>query len=264
MIHGEKSVSKKTDVTEGRIRTISGSERKEMQVLSGVYWDCGQRLHNEDSVALQQVLTCRGRALLAVVCDGIGGLAQGETASGYVVERLVECFYRQLVVLIGKGKSRRIISNRLSTCFYEIGHELNVYGRTKEVQLGSTVSVLLLWRNQYVIAHIGDSRIYWCKKNGMQQLTNDHSDGRHGLSKCIGSFPFQKMQMLGGRIFKSRGVLLCTDGFYRRMTQNTLWNPSDIYEEHQIEKRLQANADYVKAKGEKDNLTAIYLKLSRR
>lgn len=235
-----------------------------MQVLSGVYWDCGQRLHNEDSVALQQVLTCRGRALLAVVCDGIGGLAQGETASGYVVERLVGCFYRQLVSLIGKGKSRRIIRNCLSRCFYEIGHELDVYGRTKEVQLGSTVSMLLLWRNQYVIAHIGDSRIYWCKRKGMQQLTSDHSDGRHGLSKCIGSFPFQEPQMFDGRMLMGRGVLLCTDGFYRRMTSDFLWNPTDIYEEHQIEKRLQANADFVKANGGKDNLTAIYLKLARR
>lgn len=236
-----------------------------MKVLSGVYWDSGQRLHNEDSVALQQVLTCRGRVFLAIVCDGIGGLPHGETASGYVVERFVEHFYRQLIAYIGNGRSWRAVCNSMSRCFYEIGQELNVYGTRRELSLGTTASLLLCWRNRYVIFHIGDSRIYCCTKRGLRQMTQDHSDGKHGLLKCLGSFSVQKPQVKRGRVWANRGFLLCTDGFYRKMSDEVgLWDPTEIYEQEQIEKRLEANAAFVKSQGEKDNLSAVYVKLGRR
>lgn len=236
-----------------------------MKVLSGVYWDCGQRLHNEDSVAVQQVMTCRGRAVIAIVCDGIGGLAQGETASGYVVERFVEYFYRQLVHMIGKGRSSRAIRNGLSRCFYETGQELRNYGTSHGLSLGTTMSLIMLWRNRYVILHIGDSRIYRCTKRKIRQMTQDHGDTRHGLYKCIGSFQTKKPQMLWGRLWSVTGFLICTDGFYRRMSPDLkVFHPAEIYEEEQIEKRLAANAAYVKKQGEKDNLTAVYIQSVRR
>ena len=75
-----------------------------MKFLTGAYWDCGQQLCNQDSITIQQVMTSRGRVLMAIVCDGIGGLWKGEVASGYVIERMVACFYRQIVDLIGKGR----------------------------------------------------------------------------------------------------------------------------------------------------------------
>ena len=65
-----------------------------MRYLTGVYWCRGRVAQgNQDSVVLLQVLTARGRVLMAAVCDGMSGLAQGETASGYVTERLQEWFY---------------------------------------------------------------------------------------------------------------------------------------------------------------------------
>ena len=60
-----------------------------MQYVTAVYWNRGSvAACNQDSLTLQQVLTGRGRVLMAAVCDGMGGLQQGETASGYMTERL--------------------------------------------------------------------------------------------------------------------------------------------------------------------------------
>ena len=53
-----------------------------MQFLSEIYWDRGARESNQDSVSLQQVSIRGKRAVMALVCDGIGGLEQGEIASG--------------------------------------------------------------------------------------------------------------------------------------------------------------------------------------
>ena len=56
-----------------------------MKYLTGVYWERGSTAKsNQDAVVLLQVLTARGRVMMAAVCDGMGGLAQGEVASGYV------------------------------------------------------------------------------------------------------------------------------------------------------------------------------------
>ena len=52
--------------------------------MSGVYWDRGRRCVNQDSLTLQQALTRRGRMVLAAVSDGIGGLSEGENASGFI------------------------------------------------------------------------------------------------------------------------------------------------------------------------------------
>ena len=70
-----------------------------MKILSGVYWNKGKRTQNQDSVTLQQVVTGRGRIVLAAVSDGIGGLAEGETASGYITEKIVRTFYEQILLL---------------------------------------------------------------------------------------------------------------------------------------------------------------------
>ncbi|MDE7246476.1 MAG: hypothetical protein K2N43_01165, partial [Lachnospiraceae bacterium] len=59
---------------------------------------------NQDAVLLQQVLTRKGRVLMAAVCDGMGGISFGEEVSGYVAEKLRECFYRDLLYMIQRKK----------------------------------------------------------------------------------------------------------------------------------------------------------------
>lgn len=94
----------------------------------------------------------------------------------------------------------------------------------------------------------------------MKLLTSDHSGGGHRLLKCMGSFPFQKPDFKTGRVKKKQGFLLCTDGFYNRQRWGEMFEPSSILEEEQIERRLQESAAYVKKQGEKDNLSAIYIR----
>lgn len=51
-------------------------------MISGVYWDQGAGRINQDSVALQQVMTYKGRVMMAVVSDGIGGLKEEKLQAG--------------------------------------------------------------------------------------------------------------------------------------------------------------------------------------
>lgn len=233
-----------------------------MKICSGVYWDQGKREINQDSIVLQQVRTGCGRVLLAVVCDGIGGLSEGENASGYIGERMMEVFYRETVPLIQRRKGRKAVLRSFLRCLYEIREEFRRYGEEREIRLGSTMSLLLLWKRRYLILHLGDSRIYHYRGKRRRQLTKDHSDGGNRLTRCIGSFPYQKPDIRFGRWWGKGAFLLCSDGFYRKQDEESffLLDPAQVDCEEQARRRLGEMAHLAKKRGEGDNLSAVYIK----
>lgn len=238
-------------------------DEEDLKYISGFYWNQGGREINQDSLALQQVATSHGKMLLAVVSDGIGGLAEGENASGYVSEKLIEKFYRELIPLGGKPRKRKLFERSIIRCFYEIRQAFVRYGKEREIMLGATVSLLFLWNRKYLVFHLGDSRIYFYSGKKHRLLTRDHSDGKSGLTKCIGSFPFQKPDIQFGRVHGKCGFLLCSDGFYRKQSEENfaLLNPAKAGEAEQIDKRLGEMAKSALKKGEKDNMSAVYVKV---
>lgn len=230
-----------------------------MKIMSGVYWERGRRPVNQDSLTLQQALTCRGRVVLAAVSDGIGGLSEGENASGFITEMLAELFYGQLAELAGRKKRKSFLKKSVLRCFYEMNERLRRYAQGKEILLGATVSVLFLWGRRYMIFHLGDSRIYLYSRKGIRLLTRDHG-GAGGITKCMGSFPFQYPDIRFGRLWGRSGFLLCTDGFYRTLDKESLkaLSPKDISGEEQLERRLRTLGAAAEKRGEQDNLSAVY------
>ena len=156
---------------------------------------------NEDSLTLQQVMTARGRVWMMAVSDGIGGLSQGEIASGYILEKLVENFYAQMVSLVARGKGQKPLEKSLLRCFYSMNGELRRYASGKGISLGATVSLLFVWERRYLVFHLGDSRIYLIRRGKVRLLTKDHAAGGKAVTKCMGSFAFQYPDIYGGRVW---------------------------------------------------------------
>ncbi len=231
-----------------------------MKISAGAYWDKGNRKLNQDSITFQQVITTRGRAAIATVSDGIGGLDEGETASGFIMERLVENFYGQVIPLLGRGKGKKALKKSLLRCFCDMNRELSAYAKGRDIALGATISMLLFWKGRYLIFHLGDSRIYLIRRGKVRLLTKDHAAGGKAVTKCMGSFAFQYPDIYGGRVWGRSGFLLCTDGFYRNMEGRFFQAlaPEDVESGEQIERRLKEIGTAVKRKGESDNLSAVY------
>ena len=60
------------------------------------------------------------------------------------------------------------------------------------------------------------------------------------------------------------GILLCTDGFRRRVACEELrevMNPRELAGEEQIGRRLKEIGETCMKRGERDNLTAVYIKV---
>lgn len=249
-----------------------GRKGDSMKYLSGLYWDAGTVAgKNQDSAVLQQVLTARGRVLLAAVCDGMGGLEQGEWASGYVTQRLQEWFYESLLWAIRKRKPCWVVRRSMERLVYHMQEKIRQYGLQEEIDLGTTMTVLVLYEKTYLAWHLGDSRLYriWDghRETRIRCETQDHVMGTNRLTKCVGSFGYERPDFRTGTIGNGQAMLLCSDGFYHHITQQELadiLDPGRLWEEAQIPRRLREIGEACKKRGERDNLSAVYVKAGNR
>ncbi|MBO5208409.1 MAG: serine/threonine-protein phosphatase [Lachnospiraceae bacterium] len=248
-----------------------------MYYETNVYWNAGAvKKINQDSVLVLQALTSRGRVLLAAVCDGMGGMEEGECASGYVTEELIAWFYDGLLYAIGKKKPLWVIRRSLERKVYQMQNRMQDYARKRKIFMGTTMSVLVLWEKRYFIWHLGDSRIYWMKgrsymgkrsksaqkKCTLKQITEDHVQGKNRLTKCVGNCGFFVPDFKTGIVRRREAFLLCSDGFWNELQEEELrevLQPERMTEETS-ERRLKELADAVMRRGEKDNLSAVYIK----
>ena len=120
---------------------------------------------NEDAV---RVVFVPDGAVVAMLCDGMGGHAAGEVASDIAVKTLVEHapHLDTSAALVGAvDAANRRIRRAMS--------------RDRALQgMGTTCVVLRLQGNSALCAHVGDSRAYLVRDGGIYRLTEDHSHVR--------------------------------------------------------------------------------------
>jgi serine/threonine protein phosphatase PrpC len=229
-------------------------------MFSGVYWSIGRRQVNEDSVALEHVHTDKGTVCLCVVCDGIGSLDHGDIASGYVTECLVRWFYRTGIYLSKAGM--RKIRKTLSKCLYDCHLELKSRAAEAGLNWGSTCTAVCIWNRRYICVHLGDSAAYIMNKKNMIRITSPHRNARGELIKCVGSMRYFDADYRSGRLKKGSGILIASDGFTGRLSEEELSGMLKFHgeiDDERIEKRLSKIGNELQGRGENDNRSAVYV-----
>lgn len=184
----------------------------------------GRRPYQEDGI-LTSTLT-DGRTLVAVA-DGMGGHAAGEVASSLSLEALLA----QLQEGQPLDQAFRLANRQVHTQ----GREPGTHG------MGTTLVALVLEDDTFQVANVGDSRAYLLSRDGIRQLTEDHSfvaearkKGRSeeeagaslwkdALTRSIGNFPEVEVDVFGPFPLKrDTAFLLCSDGLYKTLTDEDL------------------------------------------
>ena len=109
----------------------------------------------------------------AVVCDGMGGANGGDIASKEAVSCITEVLSEQLNENIPQESIEKIFESsvkKANSSIYEMSQS------KKELSgMGTTVVLALIYNDFLHIAHVGDSRAYIVNKDGIKQVTLDHS-----------------------------------------------------------------------------------------
>jgi protein phosphatase len=189
------------------------------------------RRHNEDSFYLDD------RLGLFIVADGLGGHAAGEVASRIVVEEIADYIGQTAQTEAGalpnfdSRLSRN--ANRLKQAIFDSDAAImeNIARYPEHDTMGSTVVVCLVEGSKATIAHVGDSRAYMMGRDGIRQLTRDHSwvaeqiaNGiltveeakrhpfRNVITQALGNGNDLVIDVLELELEASDAVLLCSDG----------------------------------------------------
>lgn len=248
-----------------------------MKFLINFHTDIGTgRAINEDSFAVLKATAGGHRAAVLAVCDGMGGLSRGELASKEVACAFSHWFEWGLPGLLNGEFSPEKLFYDWGIMIERVNRQIMEFGKRNGMELGTTLTAVLLWKGRYYGVHVGDCRLYSIRDN-CRQLTRDQtlaayrkSQGRnagdtdHILMQCIGASSRVHPEFLQGAIEKNTVYLLCTDGFRRRLLEEELkkvLGPECIDSERRLKDRLTELIARVKTRGETDNMTAVSVKV---
>ncbi|MBQ8502741.1 MAG: serine/threonine-protein phosphatase [Clostridia bacterium] len=255
-----------------------------MDFLMALSTDVGIRKKiNQDSLCLKAARTDKGNVLMAIVCDGMGGLSSGELASATVIRRFDKWFESELPTLIGNKNFIEQLPMIWDKIIQQLNLEIEAYGKRSNIQLGTTLTAMLVFDSQYLVAHVGDSRAYHIDGKKLMCITKDQTlvqrevdqgrltavaaltDPRRSvLLQCIGASKTVVPAMYTGKVKMGDVYLLCSDGFRHEIKENEI---IDSFSSGSIdsEKKIYDNISHlislnIKRK-EQDNISAIVFKV---
>ncbi|HHU76549.1 MAG TPA: Stp1/IreP family PP2C-type Ser/Thr phosphatase [Firmicutes bacterium] len=168
---------------------------------------------------------------LFAVADGMGGCAAGEVASSIAID-LVEkkagekfssalqgdipgyqLFLRELI----REANEEILAAQRQNCEFE--------------GMGTTLTVVYFCENEFLVGHVGDSRVSLLNGENFLQITEDHSlvaqlvkkgevnpekaylhPKRHLLTRALGAASFNEVDLYRVKFQSGNYILLYTDG----------------------------------------------------
>jgi len=216
---------------------------------------------------------------LYVVCDGMGGSAAGEVASGMAVRALIETFEALAIQAASAGEALPIEKRLLDSIT-----EANRVVRTAADEnpelhsMGTTMVCACLDGERIVIGNVGDSRAYLVRNGVCVQITLDHSlldeQLRQGLitpemaaasnlqsviTRAIGTADEVEADLFAAPLNVNDMFLLTSDGLTRYA------RPEEIAEAASPNAELtticQTLIDHAKQRGGADNITCMMLRV---
>lgn len=231
----------------------------------------GNRSSNQDRARIID----RGKALLLVLADGMGGHSRGELAAQALVDSFETFFHEQTLPIAEPGQFLQQACSRAHADILAAGlrQDEPVYPRT-------TVVACLLQDTRIWWAHVGDSRLYWLRDGRLLTRTRDHTyveellrsraideqaalnhPMRNYVTHCLGGPQGPSRPAVGepGDVQMGDHILLCSDGLWGALSEEQLVRG---LHDGDLDGALQQLADTAErsAYPSSDNVSAIALR----
>lgn len=227
------------------------------------------RAQNQDTYQTAQL---DRNTLLCVVCDGMGGAKSGNIASTLAVEVFVEEIKRTFKSGMEPEKIDQMLRGAVKLANF------TVYDQAQQFEeftgMGTTMVAVLIHGREATIVNVGDSRAYLVDRNGIRQLTCDHSlvqmmvqrgelkpelartyPGKNFITRAIGTEPVVECDLFHCKLERGDCLLLCSDGLTNMMDDQEI-----LFEVvHGVKKEYccQRLLDIAKNRGAPDNVTSV-------
>jgi serine/threonine protein phosphatase PrpC len=155
---------------------------------------------------------------IAVLCDGVGSAQEGALAAKKATLHIINNFKNIPRTWSIEKAIKEFIKSINSILYTQSIHE---YERPEYI---TTLTVVVIKGSRLYGANAGDSRIYLLRDNKLNQLSYDHNeDGMPNvLSNAIGISSEVQIHYFENNIEKQDKILLCSDGLYSLMSNDTL------------------------------------------
>lgn len=237
---------------------------------------------NQDSMSVKAINTPAGRMVFGIMCDGMGGLEKGELASASVVNAFNKWIQEKLIEITEESLTDNYIREEWSNIVVTMNEKIKIYGKKSGVNLGTTLTAMLVTEQRYYVINVGDTRAYGLNRTGMQVITKDQTvvareveqgiiteeqaavDSRRSvLLQCIGASEKVYPDMFYGRVEPDTVFMLCTDGFRHVINEEEIYTylqPDNMTTQKQMKSNIRHLIEIVKSRQERDNISVIAIK----
>ena len=229
------------------------------------------RAQNQD---VYQIEKLDGSTMLCLVCDGMGGAKSGNVASSLAADVFVQEVRRNWKYGLSDERIDQILQSAAKLANF------TVYDQARQFEefngMGTTLVAALVHGKKATVIHVGDSRAYAITRDGIRQLTKDHSvvqmmlergeltpeqartyPGKNLITRAIGTEGIIQSDLTHLTLEKGDSLLLCSDGL-----SNTMDEQEILFEVvHGVNKQYccQRLLDIAKNRGAPDNVTSVFV-----
>ena len=236
---------------------------------------------NQDSVSVKVMNTAVGRMAFAILCDGMGGLAEGEVASASVIRAFDRWVMQELPVLCAGQIEDYTIRQQWEKIVIDQNEAIKAYGGRHGIKLGTTVVAMLLTQSRYYILNVGDSRAYELTAD-IRQITNDQTfvarevalghmteeeaerdERRSVLLQCVGASAEVYPDFFFGDVQNNAVYMLCCDGFRHEISPQEMYQylrPDLMLNYEVMNTNSTALVELNKQRRERDNITVALVR----
>ncbi len=249
-----------------------------MKIRYAAKTDVGmKRTHNEDYFSLIE------DEQLFIVADGMGGHASGEVASKMAAETISEFYQRtkdeEATWPFKMDRSLSYIENRL-VCSIKLANLRIFETSCRDIRykgMGTTIVAVLVCGDKAYVGHVGDSRCYRVRSDGIEQLTRDHSlledykeakpdmteeeernfPHKNVITRALGMRETVQVDIRGHQIEDGDTYVLCSDGLSGMVMDDQI--QEIVSKAGSLERAVAELVDSGNRAGGTDNITTLLL-----
>ena len=229
------------------------------------------RKQNQDSYQIERL---DRNAILAVVCDGMGGAKSGNVASSLAADVFVQEVRRNWVPTMDADKIDQMLRSAVKLANFTVYDQAQQFAEFDG--MGTTLVAVLVRGRTAAVVNVGDSRAYGIDENGIRQLTTDHSvvqmmvdrgeltpemartyPGKNLITRAIGTESVVMCDLSHLEVKRGDFLLLCSDGLSNMMDDQEI-----LFEVvHGVNKQncCQRLLNIAKNRGAPDNVTSVLI-----